>query len=697
MMNIKSRVKGLASMASEAISQATEIMAPMLYKSSEDEVQMRWLRFLSMAQKAIDVGQSLYDEKVLGKFSEQLDRIVAILAGEKGVLDVKVCLHHVLENKMIGQLCHVGMKDNPKGMMALSLNFVSDLLNNVDTHDMLPTMSVYEPLQELIQRASEMETEDKVIREKLLLVLHTIWKVLHRDACQLAFFWKMDELKIFTLLLPHMFSMHKHGQYAREAILLAIGMQDEKLNGFMVKNTCCVQELVQEWGAIFKAIPKNGKTNSATTQVLQMYIAFGGAMVMAAEHSVRKCILDQIDDTFLNTMVRPAILNTSIIVARNATIYMQYMIKGLMQSGAACAENPLLAALVAFMFEKQIWTEIVHRIDAISEDVVIENLNLINVMLDMNDEHVYQKLSSHHPPQYHTVVHNGSLTEFVHAFHGPCSRLEKFLKANQPLHPQSVQHETICRSVACANWKTLGTNGLSKTLYSDKKNSTKKQVDIHEPCSKDTSDQSRPPETASDTLSRLESSEKVADGLNTIQCIFNRMKRFTECSVSTNLALTGVLANLAQCPHPKIHGLIYGKHESSLRHILVKIWTSMLNRIDEIPNGQEELASIRMQLMEYGLDGIDAAYQASTSHFEFFRTVVLFEEFLSEIASILQAKSILHQVPLEPEGYYMCPQRDTRHQHFEKPKQATIEESKTTKSASEMLDTITTQLELDSI
>mmetsp|Transcript_8012 Transcript_8012/g.12930 ORF Transcript_8012/g.12930 Transcript_8012/m.12930 type:complete len:799 (+) Transcript_8012:169-2565(+) len=177
-----------------------------------------------------------------------------------------------------------------------------------------------------------------------------------------------------------------------------------------------------------------------------------------------------------------------------------------------------------------------------------------------------------------------------------------------------------------------------------------------------------------------------------ISLLFNKMERMLDNSLEENLVLTGILAKFAQCPHKLLHsyfydesisgpdfaaacdGMAYGERFSkqskidllavkkSVRtpsSVLATVWKEALERADDVmPEFEQQRKQTRTSL---GVDSVlneageedylicsnSAEEGCSPSRLRFIQAYIVLEEFLKELASILQAKQNLTPLALE--------------------------------------------------
>lgn len=158
---LKKKLQLVAARASDALAQAADIVAPTLYESRADEFHHRWqtvARFLDavMAREldAAEQRRMLLDSHtrdslqklvlLIYKEENEYDRLELSMARQRPAAlsdpddgqtqtqqqhAPRECLEYLLEKQIISHLCEFGVRDQPCGIMSLSLQFVAALLS----------------------------------------------------------------------------------------------------------------------------------------------------------------------------------------------------------------------------------------------------------------------------------------------------------------------------------------------------------------------------------------------------------------------------------------------------------------------------------------------------------------------------------------------------------------------------------------
>ncbi|KAK1934435.1 hypothetical protein P3T76_011044 [Phytophthora citrophthora] len=341
---LRSKLRLVAARASDALAQAADLVAPTLYESRVDEFHHRWTtvaRFLESVlsrdlepaeQRRLLLESHTRDsllKLVLLIYEEEnnSDRWEMVMARPKAVEDAAnaeprarsrsraqsqtpvsppqqehashECLEYLLEKQIIPHLCEVGRRDQPCGIMSLSMQFVGALLSRV-SYPILPTREVHVSVVALIQAAARKEVEDPTVRKYLISLLNILWKKLRGDPVQTEFFFlhadrlmirttdmakaaagnrgddpflhlhnhhtqsEVPELILFTGLLPHMYAVGKIGEKCREALVIAAAVHDKALCRFVLQLTPFCHYAVNGVISAFDALPKTLASTAKT-------------------------------------------------------------------------------------------------------------------------------------------------------------------------------------------------------------------------------------------------------------------------------------------------------------------------------------------------------------------------------------------------------------------------------------------------
>ncbi|KAL3664133.1 hypothetical protein V7S43_011015 [Phytophthora oleae] len=347
---LRSKLRQVAARASDALAQAADLVAPTLYESRVDEFHHRWTtvaRFLESVlsrdlepaeQRRLLLESHTRDsllKLVLLIYEEEnnSDRWEMVMARPKAAEDAAnaeprarsrpraqsqtplsppqqehashECLEYLLEKQIIPHLCEVGRRDQPCGIMSLSMQFVGALLSRV-SYPILPTREVHVSVVALIQAAARKEVEDPTVRKYLISLLNILWKKLRGDPVQTEFFFlhadrlmirttdmakdaagagirgrsasddpflhlhnhhtqsEVPELILFTGLLPHMYAVGKIGEKCREALVIAAAVHDKALCRFVLQLTPFCHYAVNGVISAFDALPKTLASTAKT-------------------------------------------------------------------------------------------------------------------------------------------------------------------------------------------------------------------------------------------------------------------------------------------------------------------------------------------------------------------------------------------------------------------------------------------------
>ncbi|DAZ97373.1 TPA: hypothetical protein N0F65_003396 [Lagenidium giganteum] len=434
---LKSKIKMVALRASETLAQAADIVAPTLYESRVEEFHHRWqtvTRFLeSIMNRELDPAEQrrlLLDSHT----KESLQKLVLLVYAEENASDrmeltlanqqqaeldstqqqPRECLEYLLEKQILPHLCDAGKRDQPSGMMSLSMQFVGALLSRVN-YPLLPTREVHVSVVALIQAATKKEVEDPVVRKCLINLLNVLWRKLRCDPVQTEFFFhqatrlsihktgsgpssdytlqastakdSVSDFVLFTALLPHMFALGKTGHRCREALAIAAGVHEPTLCRFILTLTPFCHYIVNGIIAAYDALPKAGGAPSSPSsagadvdtqgmegqlELLAVRLRFCCTLAMvgrfelededdnsrqtsddgtARRTSITNELLTQFQTRFLAGPLVDALLDTSEATSRTATLYARIMLEELASCCAETAANPLLSVFVQFLVD----------------------------------------------------------------------------------------------------------------------------------------------------------------------------------------------------------------------------------------------------------------------------------------------------------------------------------------------------------
>jgi hypothetical protein len=223
------------------------------------------------------------------------------LSARAGHVSTGPCIEYMLNHRVVEAICMFGLaNDRPRGIMALVLQTVYAIMKHLD-RAILPHMSVHMPVSQLIyvcnaivrDFASEKRAQtinEKKIQLALVALIHTIWQRIDGDEGLLDFFYNDEEmiklrspqkakrqeeedsstppsspktnkfvtprLTLVTALIPYIHVRARIGDYAREAILIIMGLKVSRLHEFVVRHTKFRERLVQGLSRSFLALPR---------------------------------------------------------------------------------------------------------------------------------------------------------------------------------------------------------------------------------------------------------------------------------------------------------------------------------------------------------------------------------------------------------------------------------------------------------
>ena len=221
------------------------------------------------------------------------------VVSSSGVVSTGPCMEYVLNHRVVETICMYGLADRPQGIMALVLQTVYAIMKHLD-RTILPHMSVHMPVSQLVYVCNEIVTDfasekraqtmnEKKIQLALVALVHTIWQRIDKDVGLLDFFYNDEEmiklrspqkqkrdsiptppsspsdrnrnqvpprLTIVSALIPYIHVRARIGQYAREAMLIIMGLDVPILHDFVVRNTKFRERLIQGLSRSFLALPR---------------------------------------------------------------------------------------------------------------------------------------------------------------------------------------------------------------------------------------------------------------------------------------------------------------------------------------------------------------------------------------------------------------------------------------------------------
>ncbi|KAF1316728.1 hypothetical protein FI667_g15270, partial [Globisporangium splendens] len=435
---LKSKMKMVAARASDALAQAADIVAPTLYESRAEEFHHRWQtvsRFLeSIMNRDLDPAEQ---RRLLleSHTRDSLQKMVLLIYAEENAVDrlelsatnagnaspqsdvdaqqqqPRECLEYLLERQIIPHLCEAGKRDQPFGIMSLSMQFVGALLSRVN-YPLLPTREVHVSVVGLIEAATKKEVEDPVVRKCLINLLNVLWKKLRADPVQTEFFFlhadsmiirkngsgrtsdyslhassqthDVSELVLFTGLLPHMYAMGKVGEKCREALVISAAVHEKALCRFVLQLTpfChyAVNGVISAFDNLPKALPdgttRGGAALSPRSESMEIdnelyliatRLRFCCTLAMVArfelteaddetgeevQTSIANELLLQFRSRFLEGPLLEGLLNTSESTARTATLYARIILEEIVSCCSDASANPLLFVYVQFLLQQ---------------------------------------------------------------------------------------------------------------------------------------------------------------------------------------------------------------------------------------------------------------------------------------------------------------------------------------------------------
>ena len=182
--------------------------------------------------------------------------------------------------------------------------------------------------------------------------------------------------------------------------------------------------------------------------------------------------------------------------------------------------------------------------------------------------------------------------------------------------------------------------------------------------------------------------------------LWKRLGQWYVHSLESNVVVTGIVSQLAQVPDPRVQALMFDLEiEDSGVNVLRQVWQDGQTRVSKIGT-LEQLAFVRTQVkqQEPDVELTLKTFLDDLTLVRLYQGLVVMEEMLMEVSSILHATVEVQKVPLRPEGHYLRrsidPHEDKDDAH-EDPNQTVMNESKEKSPAKVIIDRLVVQEHLD--
>ncbi|CAM9132606.1 unnamed protein product [Chrysoparadoxa australica] len=357
------------------------------------------------------------------------------------------CLEFFLEERVMKLLCELGIADRPVGTMALILNAVSSLLNQI-SHPVLPSQYVHYPISMLVTAATHYPCHIKgaatpawhiqasqMVHFGLAGVLRSIWRKIREDGAQLDFFLFVDkddgssQLDIFSSLTP-LLQAHGAGtrRVARDACLTAISCKDKRAGLYIAHQTSVLQDQAEILRRCLLELTDPDVTEDSwalSLVPLMEQLRFMCAIAVAAFESMttRRGVEGGYDDallsalggakmetdkeleglgsvgallvlTFRHICLAPVLaldlLSASETTARQAQAVTAEMVAEAGKHDCGGAISPLLQELLRFLTSDdphmKVRTPLRHRLNSASRELRISSMALFQAMLDLGND-----------------------------------------------------------------------------------------------------------------------------------------------------------------------------------------------------------------------------------------------------------------------------------------------------------------------
>ncbi|KAL0584351.1 hypothetical protein ABG067_005852 [Albugo candida] len=467
---LKNKIKLVATKAQDAIIQGIDAMVPTLYDSDVKEFHQRWLtvRHFMDAVSERNITDMVEQKRILHDSStpESLQKMVMMLCteeksvehlrtrfdvtlhtnSEESMQSHRPCLEYLLENQIVPYLCDIGKRNQPRGIMPLSLQFISAILEKLE-YPVLPTREIHVAIIALAKSAIVNEIDDILTRKCMIRLLYSIWKKLRSNPVQIEFFFvyseaneydtdlkntaeaskigdegnNISELIIFSGLLPHMYADGVIGDRCRETMIIAAGIPEASLVHFILHLTPFCHEAISGLVAAYDALPRNfigRKTNErldaanlqhSKSRYLNIFISrlrFCCSLVMTGStktlgtepKSISTVMAQLFSDLFLKSTFLPALLSASEPSVLATTLYARIIMEELGTFGRDVECNPFLllfcqalldqsmdASIVPKESSRSVFFQLIGRIDSLSSSLSIATMDLIAFMLELDN------------------------------------------------------------------------------------------------------------------------------------------------------------------------------------------------------------------------------------------------------------------------------------------------------------------------
>lgn len=148
-----------------------------------------------------------------------------------------------------------------------------------------------------------------------------------------------------------------------------------------------------------------------------------------------------------------------------------------------------------------------------------------------------------------------------------------------------------------------------------------------------------------------------------IRMVFSRLERVLENSFQENLALSGLVAAIAQ--KPQCAAVVFDVNNTqrgtgqSVRAILEDVYADAVRRVARLANGDARLRALKKRLVDDDSSSGGAGGSDHDAETRLLCGFIVLDEVLKELCSVLFAKERVRNLPLKPEGYYLEPKRET--------------------------------------
>jgi len=618
---------------------------------------------------------------------------------------LRACLEFTMEHKVFEGLYTLASMDTPKGMSSLVLKMVQRIVEKV-RHPLVPYKNAHSPLRQLVHLVNEVG--DESCRINLVLLLESIWYQIREDAPRVQAFYEvrggLNQLDIFTSLLPHVVQNSPLGAASRRTMIIVSSVGEPTLQKFVadsefprilceglrvsfLSRTTSNQESQKAKGEFLIEL---WRFYCAVATPIYEYLPIDQVLTPIDSNNefedlqkLSVCLLQTLQTVFFEDTLNELLMVTSESVSCAALSCVCDLLEIFVGTEF---QSPVCWKFVSFLIntsclddpddkpkeDSMVQKVLVSRLDSMSPIVSARGLAFFSCLLELDDPRILHCLvlrnlyNGNHllpsmednndamkTPVKKRPESSGPSLEFLNGF--PGSPKPPAYNNRKSLSEKEVED--------LVSFESYLTDGQQKAAA--------KLAAFSSPCVLHLSRIASPARC----LNRKSLKSQHFEESEFMNLIMNKLERLLDTSFQENLQLTAIIATLAQCPHALLHSYIYDteisaaeleqacegnlssvskfslKQDSvfrlrtdvrSVSRILSSVWTEAAERAEDMGQGFE---SHRMAVVKALSPDASDQHQLSDLYSEtrqsFVQAYVVLEEFLKELSSILQAKQNL--------------------------------------------------------